>query len=136
MSGSIAGILGFLKLDPATMPEVAGFTLRMVIFCVPFLLLGLYLERGVDGRERIPRARRLVKMAVLSAGILPFCFLGGMNLVNALRPELLARVMEKNPDLQNLMVMDGLVSPLVLLGVLLVFFFLAASEILGGDTSR
>ncbi len=136
MSESIAGILGFLKFDPAVMPEVGGFTLRLMMLCIPFLLIGLYLERGVDGKVRITGGRRRLKISLLLVSVSPLGIIGALNLVNALRPETMQEALAKHPALENLMVMDGLAGPLLLLGLMLVFTLLYASAIAAGDTSR
>jgi hypothetical protein len=136
VSESIAGILGFIKLDPAVMPEVWGFTVRMVLFCIPFLLIGIYLERNVDGRVLIAGWPRMLKMFLLIVSVAPLGIIGAVNLLNAVRPGLMAGVLAEHPALENLMVMDGMTGPLLLLGLLLVFTLLYAAEIATGDTSR
>src|SRR5512138_1299128 len=124
-----------MKLDPGVFPEVGLFCLKAALFCAPFLLLGVYLEKGVDGRVRTDLPRRALKSAVFLLSIAPILFLGAFNFVNAVRPELLAAFLERHPDLQNIMVMEGARPALLLVALVGPFAALNLAEIVRGDTS-
>lgn len=135
MKGLFASIATWLHFDPAVLPGAGVFALKVVAFCVPFVLLGFYLEKRVDGREKIDRTRRVVKAAIFVLFVLPMFGLGFLNYLNTIRPILLAEYLEKHPDLQNLIIMDGLLPPLVLIGVLTLFSGLYLVETLRGRTN-
>jgi hypothetical protein len=136
LSGLLSSIFSAFKFDPAVFPAVGLFSLKVAVFCVPFLLLGLCLERKVDGKARTDLPRRSLKAAVFLLFTLPILLLGLVNYVNTVRPTLLASLLEKHPDLENFMIIEGVWPSLLLVGLVTLFAILNLVEIDRGDTSR
>ncbi len=130
--GTIQRLVGF---DPATLLAIVKFVVKSALFAVPFLLLGLFFERGVDARKRLPWSRRLAKVGVAVLFALPLVGFGVLNLVGARWPEKLEPLTAAWPWLDELLILDGVNPPAVLIALVTAFVLLNAWEMLTGDLS-
>jgi len=122
--GSITGI------DPANWKDIMVFALKVVIFCIPFVAVGVAVEKDI---LRVPPVNRAIKIAVLITVSMPFFLLG---LLNHLAPRLPDSFWDAYPYLEDWWIIEGKWTPMLLMGFIVLFVLLYTLEVLGGDLSK
>ena len=100
--GSVAG------LDAGQWKTVFVFTVKGVLFCLPFVILGVLVERDV---YRVPFFGRIIKTLVLILVVFPVL---AFALLNYFAPRLSENFWADFPWLENLWIMEGSLPSLVL----------------------
>jgi hypothetical protein len=119
--GSAAGI------DPGQWKAILLFSLKMILFCLPFVIFGLFIEGDV---YCVPVVNKVLKTLVLLLFVLPvFSF----ALLNLLAPGIPDSFWTRHPALETLWIMEGYIPPLVLILLCGAFLFLYAARVWGGD---
>lgn len=119
--GTVTGI------EMAQWREILIFALKVLVFTIPFILVGLFVEKDV---LRVPPINRFVKCFVVLMFILPVFLFG---LLNYLAPGMPDAFWEKYPILEGLWIMEGVWPPVILSAVALLYFLLYVAETLRGD---
>ena len=122
--GSITGI------DPANWKNILVFTLKVLVFCIPFVIVGIAIEKDVI---KVPPINRAIKVAVLVIAALPPFLLG---LLNYLAPRLPDSFWDTYPYLEDWWIIEGKWTPVLLMGFVVLFVVLYTLEVLGGDLSK
>jgi len=122
--GSVTGI------DPAHWKDILVFTVKVIVFCVPFIVLGILVERDI---LKVPVSNRVVKIAVLIIAATPFFLLGALNFM---APKLGDAFWDKYPYLEDWWILEGEWTPILFMGFIAVFVILYTVEVMGGDLSR
>jgi len=118
--GSVTGI------DPAQWKSIFLFSVKVVLFCLPFVILGILVEKDV---YRVPVFNRVLKTIVLFLFVFPaFIF----ALLNLFAPRLPDSFWTRHPGLEILWIMEGRFPPLVLGLLCGTFLFLYVAEVWKG----
>jgi hypothetical protein len=110
--------------------DIISFSLKVILFSLPFIALGLLIERDIIS---VPRANRFAKICVLVLFAIP-AFLFGI--LNYMAPGLPDAFWDGHPSLESFWIMEGEWAPIVLMALVAVFVVLYAVEVLGGDLTR
>ena len=121
--GTVTGI------EMAQWKDIFIFALKVFIFTVPFVVVGLLVEKDVI---RVPVLNRAVKSLVVFLFFLPVFLFG---VLNYLAPGMPDAFWEKYPLLEGLWIMDGAWPPITLSGLALLYLLLYVAETLRGDLS-
>ncbi len=122
--GAVTGI------EAADWKDIFVFSGKVILFSLPFIALGLLVERDVVG---VPWVNRLVKSGVVFLFVLPVLLFGVLNLVGPKLPE---AFWEKHPILEGFWIMEGFWPPLLVIALASLYLLLYLSETLGGKMSR
>lgn len=122
--GSVTGI------EMAQWKDIVAFSLKVILFCVPFVVLGLLVERDII---KVPLINRFAKLAVLVLFAAPVFLFGFLNY---LAPGLPDEFWEGYPALESFWLMEGQWSPIILMALTVVFVVLYAVEVMSGDLSK
>ncbi|UCG38460.1 MAG: hypothetical protein JSV00_09840 [bacterium] len=119
--GSITGI------EPAQWKVVFIFALKVFLFTLPFVALGLLLEKDI---RTVPMSRKMVKsLVVLLFCLPPFLF----GILNYAAPRLSQEFWEKYPLLESFWIMEGSLTPLLLSALASLFALLYIAEVMRGE---
>lgn len=119
--GAVTGI------EMAQWRDVIVFALKVFLFTLPFVVVGLLVEKDVI---RVPRGHRLVKILVVFVFFLPLFLFG---ILNYLAPGMPEAFWEQYPFLEGLWIMEGRWPPALLSGLALLYLLLYAVEVIKGD---
>jgi len=122
--GSVTGI------EMAQWKDIFSFSLKVILFCLPFIALGLLIERDVI---RVPRVNRFAKIFVLVVFAIPVFLFG---ILNYMAPGLPDAFWDGHPNLESFWIMEGEWAPIILMALVAVFVILYAVEVLGGDLTK
>jgi len=114
-------------LDAGQWKAVLVFTVKGALFCLPFLILGILVEKDV---YRVPVFGRVIKTLVLMLVVFPVF---GFGLLNYLAPRFSDNFWAAFPWLENLWIMEGALPPLVLALLCGTFLALYLGEIWKGS---
>lgn len=122
--GSVTG------LEMAQWKDILSFSLKAILFCLPFVALGLLVERDI---VRVPVFNRFAKVGVLVLFSLPVFLFG---IINYLAPGMPDDFWEKYPALELFWLMEGQWAPIILMALAAVFVLLYAAEVMSGDLTK
>jgi undecaprenyl pyrophosphate phosphatase UppP len=122
--GTVTGI------EMAQWKDIFIFALKVFIFTVPFVVIGLLVEKDVI---RVPVLNRAVKSLVVFLFFLPVFLFG---VLNYMAPGIHDAFWEKYPLLEGLWIMEGAWPPITLSGLALLYLLLYVVETLRGDLSN
>jgi hypothetical protein len=114
-------------LEPGQLSAIISFTLKALLFCLPFVILGLLFERDV---YRVPVTGRITKVLILLVFVLPVLLFA---IFNYMAPGIPESFWESHQVLETLWIMEGSFAPVVLAGLCVLYFFLYAAEVVRGD---
>ena len=127
----ISPVIGAVTgLEMAQWKDIFIFSGKVFLFCLPFLGLGLLVERDV---LRVPALNRLFKTLVVLMFTLPIILFGALNYF---APKLPEPFWEKYPFLEDFWIMEGTWPPILLMAMAALYFLLYAAEVMRGDMSR
>ena len=119
--GTVTGI------ELAQWKEILIFGFKIFIFSVPFVVIGLLVEKDLI---RVPVVSRIVKSTVVIIFSLPILLLG---ILNWMAPGLSDAFWERYPTLESFWIMEGRLAPATLSGMVLLFVVLYVLETARGD---
>jgi len=122
--GSVTG------LEMAQWKDIFTFSLKAILFCLPFVALGLLVERDII---KVPLLNRFAKLGVLVLFATPVILFG---IFNYMAPGLPDDFWDRYPALESFWLMEGQWSPIILMTLVAAFVLLYAVEVLGGDLSK
>ena len=122
--GSVTGV------KMAQWKVILIFSLKVFLFCVPFIVLGLLIEYDVI---RVPVRNRIIKICVGLLFAVPVFLFG---LLNFIAPRLPDAFWDAHPALEPLWIMEGKWSPLVLMVIVVLFVLLYLLETIGGELTK
>jgi len=121
--GTVTGI------ELALWKDILIFTLKVFIFAVPFVVVGLLVEKDII---RVPILSRVIKSLIVFIFFLPVFLFG---ILNYLAPGMPDAFWEKYPLLEGLWIMEGTWPPVILSGLVLLYLLLYVLETAQGDLS-
>ena len=125
---SLSPIVGTVTgIEMAQWKDVLIFALKVFLFTVPFIVVGLLVEKDV---LRVPVLNRFVKSLVTFLFFLPIFLFGVLNYMAPGMPD---AFWEKYPLLEGLWIMDGALPPITLSGLALLYLLLYVAETVRGD---
>ena len=108
--GAVTGI------EAAMWKDILLFTVKSVLFVIPFIIIGLFIEKDVN---TVPVVNRVIKsVLVFIFFVPPFLF----GILNYFAPDMPETFWENYPALENFWLMEGKLAPVVLSGTVLVYF--------------
>jgi hypothetical protein len=119
--GTIAGI------GRAGFSLIIFFSLKVLLFCLPFVAVGFILERDV---YRVAVIGKVIKVSILLAFVLPVLLFAVFNYV---APGLHESFWENYQILEFLWIMKGPLAPVVLAGLCIFYVSVYAAAIVRGD---
>lgn len=122
--GAVTGI------EMAQWKDILIFALKVIVFTIPFVVIGLLVERDV---VRVPSFSRLIKSFTVFAFFLPVFSFGILNYV---APGIPDAFWERHPLLEGFWIMEGKVAPLVLSSLAFLYLVLYVVETWRGDLSE
>ena len=122
--GTITGI------EAALWKDILLFTAKCVLFVVPFVVIGLFIERDVN---TVPVLNRLIKSVIVFAFFVPPFLFG---ILNYFAPDLPETFWESYPALENFWLMEGKMAPVVLSCSVFIYFLLYVLENVRGDLTN
>jgi hypothetical protein len=121
--GTVTGI------EMAQWKDILIFALKVFIFSVPFVVIGVLVEKDVI---RVPVLNRVVKSLVVFLFFLPVFLFG---VLNYLAPGMPDAFWEKYPLLEGFWIMEGTWPPVILSGLVFLYLLLYVVETMRGDLS-
>jgi len=121
--GTVTGV------EAAQWKEILIFGMEVFIFLLPFVVIGLLVEKDVI---RVPVVNRIVKSIVVVITSLPILLFG---IFNYMAPGLSEAFWERHPVLEGFWIMEGRHAPAILTGVVLLYVLLYVAETARGDLS-
>jgi hypothetical protein len=121
--GTVTGI------EVAMWKDIFIFFLKVFIFTVPFVVIGLLLEKDVI---RVPVLNRFIKSLIVFLFILPVLLFG---VLNYLAPGMPDAFWEKYPLLEGFWIMEGTWPPIILCGLVFLYLLQYVVESVRGDLS-
>ncbi len=121
--GTITGI------EMAQWKDILIFALKVFIFSVPFVVVGVLVEKDVI---RVPVLNRVVKSLVVFLFFFPVFLFG---VLNYLAPGMPDAFWEKYPLLEGFWIMEGTWPPVILSGLVFLYLLLYVAETMRGDLS-
>jgi hypothetical protein len=121
--GTVTGI------EMAQWKDILIFALKVFIFSVPFVVVGVLVEKDVI---RVPVLNRVVKSLVVFLFFLPVFLFG---VLNYLAPGMPDAFWEKYPLLEGFWIMEGTWPPVILSGLVFLYLLLYVAETMRGDMS-
>ena len=122
--GTVTGI------EMAQWKDIIIFALKVFIFTIPFVVVGLLVEKDVI---RVPVMNRVVKSLVVTLFFLPVFLFG---VLNYLAPGMPDAFWEKYPLLEGVWIMEGTWPPLIMSGLALLYLLLYVAETVRGDLTN
>jgi len=122
--GTVTGI------EMAQWKDIIIFALKVFIFTIPFVVVGLLVEKDVI---RVPVMNRVVKSLVVTLFFLPVFLFG---VLNYLAPGMPDAFWEKYPLLEGAWIMEGTWPPLIMSGLALLYLLLYVAETVRGDLTN
>ena len=122
--GAVTGI------EAAMWKDILLFTAKCVLFIIPFVIIGLFIERDVN---RVPVVNRLIKSVIAFIFLVPPFLFG---ILNYFAPEMPETFWESYPALENFWLMEGKLAPVILSSAVLVYFLLYFLETVRGDLTN
>ena len=122
--GAVTGI------EPAHWKEIALFSAKALLFIVPFVIIGLLVEKDI---VRLPVTSKLVKLSVVLLFTAPVFMIGALNYF---APGLPDEFWDRNPLLESFWIMEGKWTSIILMAVAAVYVLLYAWEVLAGDMTK
>lgn len=107
--------------------EILIFGMKVFIFLIPFIIIGLLVEKDVI---RVPVVNRIVKSIVILICSLPIFLFG---IFNYMAPGLPEEFWQSHPALGGFWIMEGRHAPAILSGVVLLYVLLYVAETAKGD---
>ncbi len=121
--GTVTGI------EMAQWKDILIFALKVFIFSVPFIVVGVLVEKDVI---RVPVLNRVVKSLVVFLFFFPVFLFG---VLNYLAPGMPDAFWEKYPLLEGFWIMEGTWPPVILSGLVFLYLLLYVAETMRGDLS-
>ena len=121
--GTVTGI------EMAQWKDILIFGLKVFIFSVPFVVVGVLVEKDVI---QVPVLNRAVKSLVVFLFFLPVFLFG---VFNYLAPGIPDAFWEKYPLLEGFWIMEGTWPPVILSGLVFLYLLLYVAETMRGDLS-
>jgi hypothetical protein len=121
--GTVTGI------EMAQWKDILIFALKVFIFSVPFVVVGVLVEKDVI---QVPVLNRAVKSLVVFLFFLPVFLFG---VFNYLAPGIPDAFWEKYPLLEGFWIMEGTWPPVILSGLVFLYLLLYVAETMRGDLS-
>jgi hypothetical protein len=122
--GTVTGI------EAALWKDILLFTAKCALFVIPFVVIGLFIERDV---KTVPVLNRLIKSIIVFAFFVPPFLFG---ILNYFAPDLPETFWESYPALENFWLMEGKMAPVVLSASVLLYFLLYLLENIRGDLTN
>ena len=119
--GTVTGI------EMAQWKDILIFTLKVFLFSIPFVVVGLLVEKDV---LRVPVINRVVKSIIVFVFFLPVFLFG---ILNYLAPGMPDNFWERYPLLEGLWIMEGTWPPVILSLVALLYLLLYVVETMRGE---
>lgn len=125
---SLSPIVGTVTgIEMAQWKDILIFGLKVFIFSVPFVLVGLIVERDVI---KVPVINRIVKCLIVFIFLLPVFLLGVLNYFAEGLPD---AFWEKYPLLEGFWIMEGKGAPVILSGLVVLYLLSYFMETMRGD---
>ncbi len=121
--GTVTGI------EMAQWKDILIFALKVFIFSVPFVVVGVLVEKDVI---QVPVLNRAVKSLVVFLFFFPVFLFG---VFNYLAPGIPDAFWEKYPLLEGFWIMEGTWPPVILSGLVFLYLLLYVAETIRGDLS-
>ena len=121
--GTVTGI------EMAQWKDILLFGLKVFLFTVPFVIIGLLVEKDII---HVPMLNRAIKTLIIFCLLVPVLLFG---LLNYLAPGMPDPFWEKCPFLEGLWIMEGTWPPIILSGLVMLYLLAYIVEILRGDMS-
>lgn len=126
----LSPILGTVTgIEMAQWKDILIFGLKVFIFSVPFVVVGLLIEKDMI---RVPVFNRVVKSLIVFLFFLPVFLFG---VLNYLAPGMPDALWEKYPLLEGFWIMEGIWPPVILCGLVFLYLLLYILETARGDLS-
>ena len=122
--GTVTGI------EAALWKDILLFTAKSVLFVVPFVLIGLFIERDIN---TVPVLNRFIKSIIVFVFFVPPFLFG---ILNYFAPDMPETFWESYPALENFWLMEGKMAPVVLSASVLLYFLLYVLENVRGDLTN
>lgn len=122
--GTVTGI------EAALWKDILLFTAKSVLFVVPFVLIGLFIERDIN---TVPVLNRFIKSIIVFVFFVPPFLFG---ILNYFAPDMPEAFWESYPALENFWLMEGKMAPVVLSASVLLYFLLYVLENVRGDLTN
>jgi hypothetical protein len=122
--GTITGI------EAALWKDILLFTAKCTLFVIPFVVIGLFIERDVN---TVPVLNRLIKSVLVFVFFVPPFLFG---ILNYFAPDLPETFWESYPALENFWLMEGKMAPVVLSCSVFIYFLLYLLENVRGDLTN
>ena len=122
--GTVTGI------EAALWKDILLFTAKSVLFVVPFVLIGLFIEQDIN---TVPVLNRFIKSIIVFVFFVPPFLFG---ILNYFAPDMPETFWESYPALENFWLMEGKMAPVVLSASVLLYFLLYVLENVRGDLTN
>jgi len=122
--GTVTGI------EMAQWKDILIFALKVFIFTVPFVVVGVLVEKDVI---RVPVLNRAVKSLIVFLFFFPVFLFG---VLNYLAPGMPDAFWEKYPLLEGFWIMEGAWPPVILSGLVFLYLLLYVAETMRGDLTN
>lgn len=122
--GSVTGV------KMAQWKVIFFFSLKVFLFCVPFIVLGLLIEYDVI---RVGVRNRAIKICVGVLFAVPVFLFAMLNFIAPRLPDIF---WDTHPVLEQFWIMEGKWSPLVLMVIVTLFLLLYLLETIGGELTK
>ena len=121
--GTVTGI------EMAQWKDLLLFGLKVFLFTVPFVVIGLLVEKDII---KVPVPSRVIKTLIIFCLSVPVFLFG---VLNYMAPGMSDPFWEKYPFLEGLWIMEGTWPPIILSGLVMLYLLAYVVEILRGDMS-
>ena len=119
--GAVTGV------EMAQWKDILIFGMKVLVFTIPFVAIGLLIEKDII---KVPVINRAIKCLIVFAFFLPvFLF----AVLNYFAPEMPDAFWEKYPLLEGFWLMEGAWAPVILAGLVLLYLFAYVVETVRGD---
>ena len=122
--GTVTGI------EMAQWKDILIFALKVFIFSVPFVVVGVLVEKDVI---RVPILNRAIKSLIVFIFSLPVVLFG---ILKYLAPGMPDAFWETHPVLEGFWIMEGAWPPVILSGLVVLYFLLYVLETVRGDLTN
>ncbi|MDF1537189.1 MAG: hypothetical protein P1S46_11985 [bacterium] len=122
--GTVTGI------EVAMWKDILLFAFKVIVFVIPFIVIGLFIEYDVG---HVTVVNRMIKFGIVFLFFVPPFLFGILNYFAPGMPE---TFWESYPLIENFWIMEGKLAPLLLSGLVLIYFLLYSLETVRGDLTN